>query len=134
MEINLFLNFSTGVVTSPNHPGNYPNNVEKTETIQVESGKIMMLVFTHFDVYGYSCGFNDFTTVCTCDYVNITDGDGTTLMGQSCSRPWSFQPPIMLSRSNTVEVFFRTNGEYYDMSGWSLSWSALTPGQCPQST
>ena len=41
---------ATGVVTSPNYPGNYPNSLEKAETIKVEEGLIISLQFTAFDI------------------------------------------------------------------------------------
>ena len=122
------VSFSTGVVTSPNHPGNYPDNLDKTQTLQVETGKILRLEFTRFAVY--AC---DITT-CPCDYVKITDGDGTTLMDNSCgysswdpSHSLYFQPPTITTRTNTVEIFFHTNIDHTRV-GWSLSWSAVTPG------
>ena len=119
--------FSTGVVTSPNHPGDYPDNLDKTQTLQVETGKILRLEFTRFAVY--AC---DITT-CPCDYVKITDGDGTTLMDNSCgysdpSLPAYFLPPIITTRSNRVEIFFHTDSSG-TTTGWSLSWSAVTPGE-----
>ena len=110
----------TGIVTSPNHPGNYPGNLDKTEIIEVESGKILRLEFTSFAVY--ICGG---VTTCLCDFVKITDGDGTTLMDNSCG---NFLPPIITTRSNRVEIFFHTDGSD-TYSGWSLSWSALTLGE-----
>ena len=120
---------ATGVVTSPNHPNNYPNNMDKTEIIEVESGKILRLEFTRFAVF--PC---DIPT-CTCDFVKITDGDGTTLMDNSCgwsfvdpSHSYYFLPPIIETRSNRVEIFFHTNG-VDTRPGWSLSWSELTPGE-----
>ena len=120
----------TGVVTSPNHPNFYPHNLNKTEIIEVESGKILRLEFTHFAVH--TCG--DITT-CPCDFLKIIDGDGTTLMDNSCgyfsydpSHSWYFLPPIITTRSNRVEIFFHTDG-YGTDTGWSLSWSALTPGE-----
>ena len=119
---------ATGVVTSPNHPSNYPNNLDKTQFIEVESGKILRLEFTHFVVAGRpSDGCEGW------DFVKITDGDGTTLMDNSCgySDPnWSphFQPPIITTRSNRVEIFFHTDGSG-TASGWSLSWSEVTPGE-----
>ena len=125
-----FILKATGVVTSPNHPDLYPDNLDKTQTIEVESGKILRLEFTHFVVQ--VCGN---INSCPCDYVKITDGDGTTLMDNSCgyssSDPSSssyFLPPIITTRSNRVEIFFHTNGRY-TTSGWSLSWSAVTPGE-----
>jgi len=108
--------------------------MDKTEIIEVESGKILRLEFTHFAVY--AC--NDINT-CPCDFVKITDGDGTILMNKSCgySDPSSltfgvsssnyFLPPIITTRSNRVEIFFHTDTD--TRTGWSLSWSAVTPGE-----
>ena len=115
---------ATGVVTSPNHPDDYPSNLDKTQTIEVESGKILRLEFTHFAVWS------------TCDdFVKIIDGNGTTLMNNSCghssydpSHSYYFLPPIITTRSNRVEIFFHTDGSE-KRPGWSLSWSAVTPGE-----
>ena len=122
--------FSTGVVTSPNHPGDYPDNLDKTQTLQVETGKILRLEFTRFDVQPCENGMD----TCPCDYVKITDGDGTTLMDNSCgfsshdpSSSYYFQPPTVTTKTNTVEIFFHTNGGY-TKTGWSLTWIAVTPG------
>ena len=119
-----FILKATGVVTSPNHPGYYPDNLGKTEILEVESGKILRLEFTHFAVPSF-CD----------DFVKITDGDGTTLMDNSCgysyldpSHSWYFLPPIITTRSNRVEIFFHTDGSR-SQTGWSLSWSAVTPGE-----
>ena len=130
MKKNEFIFKTTGLITSPNHPDDYPNNHNKTQTLEVESGKILRLEFTHFAVW--ACG--DINT-CPCDYVKITDGDGTTLMNKSCGfsdrdTSWSsyFLPPMIWTRSNRVEIFFHTNGAD-TKAGWSLSWSAVTPGE-----
>ena len=106
-----FILKATGVVTSPNHPGRYPHNLNKMQTIEVENGKILRLEFTHFSVI--VCGA---VTICSCDFVKITDGDGTTLMNKSCGfssqnplhREY-FLPPIITSNTNTVDVYFRTD-------------------------
>ena len=116
----LQIHFATGVVTSPNYPGNYPNNLEKTQTIQVEQGLIISLQFTAFDIGWYSS--------CADDHLTITDGDGTTLMEKRCG---SSLPAAIRSKSNIVKLLFITDGEYSD-SGWSVSWSAVTPGKCQQ--
>ena len=119
---------STGVVTSPNYPKNYPDNLDRTETIEVENGKILSLEFTYFAVY--ACN----TTTCPCDHVKITEGDGTTLMDKSCGysteNPSSvvhFLPPIMTTKTNAVEIFFHTDGSS-TTTGWTLNWRAVTPG------
>ena len=120
---------TAGVVTSPNYPDNYPNNLDQTQTLQVQRGKILRLEFTHFAVI--VCGS---ITACSCDYVKITDGDGTTLMDNSCgyssedpSYSLYFQPPTITTSTNTVEIFFHTNIDHTRV-GWSLSWIEVTPG------
>ena len=119
---------ATGEVTSPNHPDDYPYNLDKIETIEVESGKILRLEFTNFAVW--ACDVN----TCPCDYVKITDGDGTTLMDKRCgysnrapSKNNYFLPPIITTRSNKVEIFFHTD-HTSNQPGWRLNWTAMTPG------
>ena len=104
-------------MTSPNYPVNYPNNLKKTETIQVEDGLILFLQFTAFDIEP------DYTLGCP-DHLTIIDSDGTTLMERSCSTD---QPANITSTSNMVNLVFITDG-YISRSGWSVSWSAVTPG------
>ena len=116
----LQIHFATGVVTSPNYPGNYPNNLEKTETIQVEEGLIISLQFTAFDIEPDS--------TCHFDHLTITDGDGTTLMEKSCGNPI---PAAIRSTSNIVKLVFITD-VWGTMTGWSVRWSAVTPGECQQ--
>lgn len=124
MENHLeFILKATGLVTSPNHPDNYPRNLDKTETIKVESGKLLRLEFTIFWVN--AC--EDINT-CPCDFVKITDGNGATLMDKSCG--YYFARTIMTSQSNRVEIFFHTVGDFSELGlGWSLRWSAVTPGE-----
>ena len=117
------------MVTSPHHPRIYPRNLLKTELLQVESGKIIKIKFTHFNID--VCGGID---VCSCDHVQIIDGDWSTLMGKSCgistrdqTDPLFFQPPSITSRSRTVAVLFTTDAEY-PRTGWSIAWAAVTPG------
>ena len=116
-----------GEITSPNYPdSNYPNNLEKTETIQVKRGMVLRLEFTDFAV--------EWEPTCQYDYVRITDGDGTILMNNSCgfssvdpSEPHYFLPPVMNSRTNSMSVFLRTNNIRTD-PGWRLSWTEVVPG------
>ena len=118
---------STGDITSPNYPYfNYPNNLEKTQIIQVESGKVLRLEFTHFAV--------EWEPTCQYDYVRVTDGDGTILMNNSCgyssvdpSESNYFQPPVINTKTNSTSIFLRTNSLRTD-PGWRLSWLAVTPG------
>ena len=122
-----------GVVTSPSHPDNYPHNIDKKEHIIVDTGKILRLEFTIFAV---SVGPGGSITTCPTDFVRITDGDGTTLMDNSCgfsNRDPSdfryFQPPIITTKTNKVEIYFHTN-DIGAQPGWSLFWKAVAGGEC----
>ena len=109
---------ATGVVTSPNYPGNYPDNVDTTETIKVKEGLVISLQFTAFDIEPHS--------TCVYDHLTITDGDGTTLMEKSCG---SSLPADIRSISNTVNIYFSTDASG-SRPGWAVSWSAVTSGLC----
>ena len=112
------MTLTPGVITSPNHPAHYPSNLEKTEQVVVESGKILRLEFAHFDVESKDDG------TCPYDYVTIKNGDGNTLMEKTCG---SSLPAAITSTSNTVEIHFHTDGSV-SKSGWRLTWRAVTPG------
>ena len=123
---------ATGVVTSPNYPGNYPSKLEKTETIQVQEELIISLHFTAFNIQAWydfdSDTYEiDYESIIGCrDHLTITDGDGTTLMEKSCG---STIPADIRSTSNIVKLVFIT--DHSDTrTGWSVSWSAVTPGEC----
>ena len=129
------IRLATGEVTSPNYPNNYPNGLLKTDTIQVEQGLVLSLQFTAFDIYTNYI-YNG-SPVCT-DHLSITDGDGTMLMEKSCvfnkayvviggESTGSSLPPDITSTSNIVNLVFSTDGRTTS-PGWSVSWSAVTPG------
>ena len=106
------------MITSPNHPAHYPINLDKTEQILVESGKILRLEFTHFAVESKDDG------TCPYDYVTIKNGDGNTLMEKTCGLSL---PAAITSTSNTVEIHFHTDHDV-SKSGWKLTWRAVTQG------
>ena len=71
---------------------------------------------------------------CTGDHVTVTDGDGTLLMDKSCgfstyssTHSYYFKPPVLLTNTNAVRVYFRNFGGYTNR-GWSLNWGAVKPG------
>ena len=85
----------------------------------MEEGLVLALQFTAFDVESHK----------TCDYDHLTirDGDGTTLMEKRCGS--SLPANTIVSTSNRVELYFKT--DYYSAySGWSVSWIAVTQGEC----
>ena len=106
-----------GVVTSPNHPNNYPNNLRRTNTIEVEEGLIVAMQFTAFDVQSHS--------TCSWDHVTIKNSNGKTLMEKTCG---SSLPAAVTSTSNIVEIYFHTDSWDGSNSGWRLTWRAVTPG------
>ena len=75
--------------------------------------------FTAFDV-----GSSTWTSTCYWDHVTIKNGDGTTLMEKTCG---SSLPAVLISTSNTVEIYFHTDSGVYK-SGWRLTWRAVTAG------
>ena len=119
-------------MTSPNYPDNYPISLLKTEWIEVEQGLIVTLQFTAFDIESSStCGY---------DHLTITDGDGTALMEKSCGSTsggvfvggqsiGNTLPADITSTSNIVKLVFKTDSSS-TRPGWSVSWSAVTPGEC----
>ena len=105
-----------GVVTSPNYPNNYPNDLQQTNTIEVEEGLIVAMQFTAFDVQSHS--------TCSWDHVTIKNSNGKTLMEKTCG---SSLPAAVTSTSNIVEIYFHTDGSR-EYSGWRLTWRAVTAG------
>ena len=103
----------TGFVTSPNHPGLYPHKLDNvTNRIRVDEGLVMILQFL---VFKTEKGF---------DYVTITDGDGTPLLGKSSGNAL---PATVVSRTNRVDIKFRTDTSN-QYAGWNISWSAQPAG------
>ena len=140
----------TGVVTSPNFPNDYPYNLEENYTIEVEQGQVLLLAFTAFNIdstndetwygldYDYNEGDNQYLEDVTCpsDHLTITDSDGTILMEERCGH---ILPDRITSRTSRVNLTFHTDDTDVEISwssnkyistkaGWSLIWSAVTPG------
>ena len=109
---------ASGVLTSPNYPGNYPNKVLKNYRIQVEQGLQLILHFTAFAT--------ESSSECKYDHLNITDGDGTTLMGKTCGSPASL-PANVTSGSNVINLVFKTDGSG-TANGWRVRWNAVRAG------
>ena len=143
IEYNAYLIYQ-GNVTSPNYPGNYPYNLEKTQSIKVGEGEILLLEFTYFDVFALTTVVEESQEIttseainvdsCPFDYVQVIDNDGTMLMNKSCgymkvdqSDPNFYVPPNITSNTNLIDVFFRTDGNGAK-TGWSLNWRAVASG------
>ena len=84
-----------------------------TDKIQVEEGLVITLQFTDFSIKTYD------------DWMTITDGDGTVLMGRTSGYAL---PNNISSRTNIIKVFFHTGRTDNSKKGWSFNWNAVTPG------
>ena len=102
------------VVTSPNYPNNYDDNLNKTETITVAEGLVLRLEFTAFNVEDHES--------CAYDHLKIVDGDGTVLMDKTCG---DALPPVFMSNTNHVDLIFETDHSV-TKSGWAVKWSAVS--------
>ena len=110
---------------------------------------VLLLQFTAFDI-GYNYNFDKWGLNCYSDQLTIMDGDGTTLLDQSCGSSsneiiyyyyydlfdYGFESmgsglPNITSSSNIVKFnFVAGDNDWVDgglKSGWSVSWSAVTP-------
>ena len=118
---------TSGLLTSPNYPAYYPNDLHERKTIQVAKGNIINIRITDFEVEWK-------------DYLEITDGDGSWLghfgedhymkNGKGGERMVRyFTEPRrginisdITSFTETVHVLFHT--DWTDArSGWRLEWS-----------
>jgi len=105
------------VVTSPNYPSNYDNDLDKIETITAAEGLVLRLEFTAFDVEDHGS--------CAYDHLEIVDGDGTILMDKTCG---DALPPVLMSNTNQVDLIFKTDNSV-TKSGWAVKWSAVSPSK-----
>ena len=113
---------TSGHLTSPNFPANYPNDLHERKTIEVAKGNVINIHFTDFDLERPD----------QVDYVEVTDGDGSFL-GRFGARHYSDEggtqrPREMIrisditSFTETVHVLFHTD-RTVTRSGWRLEWS-----------
>ena len=103
---------TSGVMTSPNYPSNYPNSLHQRKTIQVAKGNIVNIHFTDFEL-------EDPDPV---DYLEITDGDGTSLGHFSFQNDHLALLDNITSRTETVDILFHTD-DSVTRRGWRLEWS-----------
>ena len=115
--------------------------------IKVEQGLLLLLQFTAFDIQPFRLMGRPNDILFCSDHLTIMDGDGTILMEKSCGPHMNGSiyvedetswrqvagpslPAPMRSRSNIVNLMFSSDGGGVGINwgGWSLSWSAVTPG------
>ena len=112
---------TSGEMTSPNFPANYPNNLHERKTIEVAKGNVINIHFTDYELESPD----------QVDYLEITDGDGTLLGhfgaahyvdNSEGGRRKGIKIPDLTSVTETVHVLFHTD-DSVTRSGWRFEWS-----------
>ncbi|XP_048223975.1 LOW QUALITY PROTEIN: cubilin [Perognathus longimembris pacificus] len=108
-----------GIITSPNHPNDYPNDLDCTYRITVGTNKQIALHFTNFSLESPIFGG------CV-DYVEIRDGgyENSPLLGIFCG---STLPPSFISHSNKFWLKFHSDMSV-SRSGFSAYWDGTATG------
>ena len=100
----------------------------------------MSLEIKEFDVDDHYYDYDDSGDYDCFDHLKIVDGDGTTLMEETCGKNGQFiQPgqdqkdqkqtslPPIISKTNKVILKFHTDDNDED-KGWQVIWRELAPG------
>merc|ERR1719381_244845 len=123
---------TSGEMTSPNFPSDYPNDLHERKTIEVAKGNVINIHFTYYELERPD----------QVDYIEITDGDGSLLghfgaahyvYNSEGGRRKGIKIPDLTSVTETVHVLFHTD-DSVTRSGWRLEWSSAPPeGEQPTS-
>jgi len=107
----------SGVITSPNYPSNYDNNMDKTYSIQVAAGKKIRIMIDEFKLED-----KDSSGRCY-DYVRITKGD------QDLITPNKICGTLHIGRwltfnSNKINIIFHSDRSVTN-KGFKITWEAV---------
>uniref|UniRef100_A0A8C0V8D6 Scavenger receptor cysteine-rich domain-containing protein DMBT1 n=1 Tax=Cyanistes caeruleus TaxID=156563 RepID=A0A8C0V8D6_CYACU len=107
---------SSGVLQSPNYPGNYPNDADCVWEIQVQNNFRVTLTFR--DIVMQS-------GMCQHDYIEVYDGPvhSSPLLGRFCSGSF----PTYVSSSNMMSVCFHSDSRY-SFRGFQAHYSSIPAG------
>lgn len=104
------LTSSSGLLTSPDYPGPYPDDYDCQWIIRVASASKIRLTFSHFDIESF-------------DFVEVYDGasvSGRLLLKHSGSTV----PGDVVSSSNEMLVRFVTDGTGNYFRGWRATYTS----------
>jgi len=104
---------TSGVLTSPNYPEHYQNNLDVVQKIQVPEGNTIWMRFT-----------GDFEIERNVDWVAVTDKDGHFLWRSYNDDDWETRRQRIESNTTNVEVLFYTDGSI-TKEGWRLEWGMV---------
>ena len=109
---------TSGVLTSPDYPERYDNDMDVVQWIEVPEGNTIWMQFSHFDIE------------LPYDTVTISDQDGSLLGhfydddrdGDDRIDYGDWTTKKMVSKTNKVKVRFVTDPTGNDFKGWRLTW------------
>ena len=123
------LNETSGVITSPFYPRNYPGNQRCSWQITTSEGNRVVLIIE--DMYIQGCG-----QTCSCDYLEVQNGLSSD--GYNGRRRCSYHGYHRLryySMSESLTVLFVSDGSYWNhYPGFTATYiqvnhTALIPGE-----
>ncbi|XP_059351101.1 calcium-activated chloride channel regulator 4-like [Daphnia carinata] len=109
---NGVLTTPSGLLTSPNYPGAYPNNYNCQWTIQLEPGSKIRLTFSHFAIES------------PFDYVEVYDGSSTSATWLLQHTGSTLPSAPVTSSSNEMLVRFVTDATGNYFRGWRATYTA----------
>ncbi|NWZ21478.1 DMBT1 protein, partial [Asarcornis scutulata] len=104
---------SSGMLQSPNYPGNYPNNADCVWEIQVENNFRVMLTFRDVALQNSRCQY---------DYIEVYDGPphSSPLLGRICAGSFL----TYTSSSNLMSIHFHSDSRY-TFRGFQAHYSSI---------
>ncbi|XP_077993791.1 cubilin-like [Glandiceps talaboti] len=109
---------TSGVLTSPSYPENYPHSIECEWTISAPSNEAIQIAFTDFEL--------EPSATCSYDSLQIRDGgsDTSAILATVCG---STPPDTYTSSGNAMYLKFKTDSST-SHKGFSLTYSIATCG------
>ncbi|NXG41986.1 CUBN protein, partial [Psilopogon haemacephalus] len=122
----------TGVLTSPNYPNPYPEDVECIYTITVGMNRKIVLHFTNFTLEGNRRCTEDYlfysTLLYTINSTHLYSRDGgyetSPLLGTYCGTDL---PPVIISHGNKLWIKF-VSDVFGTRTGFSAEWDGTSAG------
>uniref|UniRef100_K1QAG5 Signal peptide, CUB and EGF-like domain-containing protein 2 n=1 Tax=Magallana gigas TaxID=29159 RepID=K1QAG5_MAGGI len=118
-DIDASRNGSTGIITSPGYPGNYPNNVAYTWTLK--TGNLNATVsfnFQDFDIIKYR-----YTPHCE-DYLQIYETEPCCF--KAMHRCDKYKPVSLTVRGSVITITFESDN-LHNSKGFHLTWTVYIP-------
>ncbi|XP_034299391.2 blastula protease 10 [Magallana gigas] len=116
-DIDATRNSSTGIITSPGYPGNYPNNAAYTWTLKTGNLKASVSFnFTYFNIQN-----NDRTSHCQ-DYLQIKETEPCCY--QAMHRCGFFSPFSLTVTGRIITISFASDNSL-NAKGFNTTWKVL---------